>query len=63
MGTYWLLTARCADLVVRVRLDPESSVPPIGQHVWLKVTGAHTCYYDANDELIASADGAVEVQA
>ena len=63
VGTYWLLTARCADLVVRVRLDPESSVPQIGQHVWLKVTGAHTCYYDANDELIASADGAVEVQA
>jgi len=63
VGTYWLLTARCTDVLLRVRLDPESAVPQIGQQVWLKVTGAHTCYYGSNDELIASADAGSEVTA
>ena len=63
VGTYWLLTARCGEVLLRARLDPESAVPAIGEQVWLKVTGAHTCYYGRNDELIASADAGSEVRA
>jgi len=62
VGTYWLLTARCGDVLLRARLEPESAVPGIGAQVWLKVVGAHTCYYGRNDELIASAERATEVQ-
>ena len=52
VGTYWLLSARCGDLTLRVRLDPEVSAPRPGAQIWLKVSGAHTCYYGRNDELI-----------
>ena len=52
VGTYWLLSARRGELTLRVRLDPEVSAPIPGAQVWLKVTGAHTCYYGRNDELI-----------
>jgi len=61
VGTYWLLTARCGDRPLRARLDPGTDVPAVGAHVWLKVTGAHTCYYGSDDALIASADIAPEV--
>ena len=61
VGTYWLLTARCGDRPLRARLDPgQGAVPAVGSDVWLKVTGAHTCYYGRDDALIASADGAVQ---
>ena len=63
VGTYWLLTARCGDVLLRARLDPETTVPDVGARVWLKVTGAHTCYYGRDDELIASADRTREVGA
>ena len=63
VGTYWLLTARCGDVLLRARLDPETAVPDVGARVWLKVTGAHTCYYGRNDELIASADNIAGVGA
>jgi glycerol transport system ATP-binding protein len=63
VGTYWLLTARCGEVTLRARLDPESAVPELGKQVWLKVTGAHTCYYGRNDELIDSADRATETHA
>jgi glycerol transport system ATP-binding protein len=56
IGTYWLLTARVGDAanesVIRARLSPEQSIPQAGDAVWLKVVGAHTCFY-RNDELIA----------
>ena len=63
VGTYWLLTARCGEALLRARLAPDSSVPRVGDQVWLRVAGAQTCYYGANDELIASADRAAEVPA
>ena len=56
VGTYWLLTARCGEHLLRARLAPGEAVPQAGASVWLKVTGAHTCYYGRDDALIASAD-------
>ncbi len=56
VGTYWLLTARCGEALLRARLAPDSSVPGVGDQVWLRVAGAQACYYGRNDELIASAD-------
>ncbi len=52
IGTYWLLTARVgADQVVRARLGPEQTMPKVGDEVWLKIAGDHTCFYQ-NEELI-----------
>ena len=58
VGTYWLITARCGELLLRARLDPERAAPAAGARVWLRVCGAHTCYYGRDDALIASADRA-----
>lgn len=55
VGTSWLLTARCDGLPLRARLDPDTPVPGVGEQIWLKVTGAHTCYYGADQQLITSA--------
>ena len=52
VGTYWLLSARCGEVSLRVRLDPEVNAPRPGAQIWLKVSGTHTCYYGRNDELI-----------
>jgi glycerol transport system ATP-binding protein len=59
VGTYWLLTARCGEVPLRARLDPDAAVPKAGERVWLKVTGAHTCYYGADQHLIQGAGSAV----
>jgi glycerol transport system ATP-binding protein len=56
VGTYWLVTASCGGSPLRARLAPGDTRPRVGDRVWLKVTGAHTCYYGAAEELIASAD-------
>ncbi|MBK6602056.1 MAG: ABC transporter ATP-binding protein [Betaproteobacteria bacterium] len=63
IGTYWLLTARCGEALLRARLDPESAVPGLGEQVWLKVVGPHTCYYGRDEELIAGAERVAEVPA
>ena len=53
IGTYWLLTARVgADQIVRARLGPEQAIPKVGDAVWLKIVGEHTCFYK-DEELIA----------
>jgi glycerol transport system ATP-binding protein len=53
IGTYWLLTARSADgTTIRARLDPHDAIPAAGESAWLRVGGAHTCFYE-NDQLIA----------
>ncbi|MES2957488.1 MAG: ABC transporter ATP-binding protein [Pseudomonadota bacterium] len=54
IGTYWLLTAQVGSdaLVVRARLGTEQQVPKVGDQVWLRIVGEHTCYY-RNEELIA----------
>jgi glycerol transport system ATP-binding protein len=54
IGTYWLLTAALADgSVVRARLRPEQAVPSAGDSVWLALLGAHTCFYNGAEELVA----------
>ena len=52
IGTYWLVTAKVGEAVVRARLSPEHSIPKAGESVWLGIVGSHTCYY-SNEELIA----------
>jgi glycerol transport system ATP-binding protein len=53
IGTYWLVTAQCGDALLRVRLNPESAAPAVGEAVWFRVMGKHTCFYASNEELIA----------
>ncbi|WP_295644017.1 ABC transporter ATP-binding protein [uncultured Methylibium sp.] len=54
VGTYCLLTAALADgAVLRARLSGEQDVPKVGETVWLAIVGPHTCWYGANEELIA----------
>jgi glycerol transport system ATP-binding protein len=55
IGTYWLLNARIGDAVVRARLNPDSAVPRAGETVWLGIVGPHTCWYAADETLIAAA--------
>jgi glycerol transport system ATP-binding protein len=56
IGTYWLVTARVGsganESLLRARLSPEQAIPRVGESVWLRVVGEHTCYY-VNEELIA----------
>lgn len=51
VGTHWLLTVQVDGSAVKARLSPEAVVPAVGQTVWLRVLGEHTCYY-ANEELV-----------
>ena len=52
IGTYFLLTAEVDGQVLRARLAPETTVPSVGETVWLRVLGEHTCFYQ-NEELLA----------
>ncbi|MBX3625746.1 MAG: ABC transporter ATP-binding protein [Rhizobacter sp.] len=52
VGTYWLVTAKAGDSLIRARLSPETTAPPIGEPAWFAVKGTHTCYYK-NEELVA----------
>ncbi|WOB09174.1 ABC transporter ATP-binding protein [Piscinibacter gummiphilus] len=52
VGTYWLVTAKSGDSVIRARLSPETTPPAIGDAAWFGVKGTHTCYYK-NEELVA----------
>ena len=56
VGTYWLLTARCGEHTLRVRLSADRAAPEVGAAVWLEVTGAHACYYGSDERLIAVSD-------
>jgi glycerol transport system ATP-binding protein len=51
IGTSLLLTAAVDGASVKARLSPETAVPGVGQPVWLRVLGEHTCFY-ANEELV-----------
>jgi glycerol transport system ATP-binding protein len=53
IGTYWLLTAHAGETVVRARLHLASAAPCIGSSIWLQVLGPHTCFYGADQQLIA----------
>ena len=52
VGTYTLLTAGIGDALVRARLAPDVSVPPVGSTVHLLLVGAHTCWYGADETLM-----------
>ena len=53
IGTYWLLTAQpTPDTLVRARFGGDQAMPKVGDEVWLKIVGEHTCFYK-NEELIA----------
>jgi glycerol transport system ATP-binding protein len=52
IGTYWLVTAKVGESVVRARLSAERTVPKVGESVWLGIVGSHTCFY-RNEELVA----------
>jgi glycerol transport system ATP-binding protein len=52
VGTYWLVTAKAGDTVIRARSSPDASPPAIGDTAWFGVKGTHTCYYK-NEELVA----------
>ncbi len=52
IGTYWLITARHGDAVIRARIGAGQAAPRVGDRVWMSVVGPHTCFY-AGEELIA----------
>ena len=53
VGTYWLLTrALRRRSCCACGSTPSTSPPAPGATVWLKVTGAHTCYYGSDQTLI-----------
>ena len=53
VGTYWLVTAKAGEAVLRARLGPDAEPPKVGDTAWLGVLGTHTCFYNRNEELIA----------
>jgi len=53
VGTYWLVTAKAGEAVLRARLGPDADPPKVGDTAWLGVLGTHTCFYNRNEELIA----------
>ncbi|MBS0434748.1 MAG: ABC transporter ATP-binding protein [Proteobacteria bacterium] len=54
IGTWWLLGATLADgSVVRARLGADAAIPRPGETAWLTLAGSHTCWYGANEELVA----------
>ncbi|MBT9597213.1 MAG: ABC transporter ATP-binding protein, partial [Vitreoscilla sp.] len=52
IGTYFLVSCRAGEHLLKARLAPDAEVPTTGQAVCLKVLGEHTCFY-ANEELVA----------
>jgi glycerol transport system ATP-binding protein len=52
VGTYWLVTAKAGDSLIRARLSPETTPPALSESAWFAVKGTHTCYYK-NEELVA----------
>jgi glycerol transport system ATP-binding protein len=55
IGTYWLLTAQIGDdaaSVVRARLSSHGPVPKAGEAVWLRIVGAGSCFYGADQKLL-----------
>jgi len=53
VGTYWLVTAKAGEALLRARLGPDAEPPKVGDTAWLGVLGIHTCFYNRNEELIA----------
>ncbi|HMZ87439.1 MAG TPA: ABC transporter ATP-binding protein [Giesbergeria sp.] len=51
IGTYFMLTAKVGEHLLRARFAPEQRLPSPGDAVWLQVLGEHTCFYQ-NEELL-----------
>lgn len=55
LGTYFLLSAQVGEgdgaVMVRARLNADSSVPATGEAVWLSIVNARSCVY-VNDRLV-----------
>lgn len=61
LGSSWLLSARIdsqpgggEEHLLRARLERSSAVPVHDEVVGLRILGPHTCFYDAQDQLIGS---------
>ena len=53
IGTHMMLTATLDGHAVKARLHPAASVPQVGEQVWLRIMGSHTCLY-VNEELVTA---------
>ena len=51
IGTYLMLTAAIDGCVIKARLPLEAGAPNVGDTVWLRVVGEHTCFYK-DEELV-----------
>ena len=52
IGTHLMVTAKIGEHMLKTRLDSNADVPLVGQVIWLRVMGQHTCFY-INEELVA----------
>ncbi len=51
VGTHVILSARLANLSLKARLATDAAQLLVGDSVWLKVMGQHTCFYK-NEEIV-----------
>lgn len=62
VGTYWLLTAQAdgADattpITLKARLPSQALPPAVGDSVGLRLLGEHSCFYGADERLLAPTD-------
>ena len=54
IGTYWLLTAQVGPHTLKARLSAHAQPPEAGAAVALRVLNPHTCFYGADERLIAA---------
>jgi glycerol transport system ATP-binding protein len=52
IGTYQMITCDAAGVLLKLRLTPQAQAPQVGDQVYLRVLGPHTCFYK-NEELVA----------
>ena len=53
IGTHLMVSAKIGEHTLKARLSPAADVPQVGQALWLRVMGPHTCFY-VNEELVAA---------
>ena len=52
VGTHVMLSAACDGHTIKARLSADAEQLTVGDTVWLKVMGEHTCFYK-NEEIVA----------
>ena len=55
IGTYWLVTAQAGPHTLKARLSAHARPPAPGASIALRVLNPHTCFYGADEQLIAAA--------